>query len=155
MTAASGTETAYTLAYTTNKAGGNDNGLIIAMTDTASPATSLPLQVNVGGATKCSVDNAGSGIFVGTLSASNLSGTNTGDQTLASLGAPGRATYITQTADATLTAEQALGALTTGILKSTTTTGVLSIAIATDFPTLNQNTTGSAGAATLTTARDL
>ena len=44
-------------------------------------------------------------------------------------------------------------ALTTGILKSTTTTGALSIAVAADFPTLNQNTTGSA--ATLTTARSI
>ena len=35
-------------------------------------------------------------------------------------------------------------ALATGILKSTTGTGVLSIAIAADFPTLNQNTTGTA-----------
>jgi hypothetical protein len=43
--------------------------------------------------------------------------------------------------------------LTTGILKSTTGTGVLSIAVAADFPTLNQNTTGSA--ATLTTARSI
>ena len=42
-------------------------------------------------------------------------------------------------------------ALSTGILKSTTTTGALSIAVAADFPTLNQNTTGSA--ATLTTPR--
>lgn len=43
--------------------------------------------------------------------------------------------------------------LATGILKSTTTTGALTIAIAADFPTLNQNTTGSA--ATLTTARTI
>ena len=42
-------------------------------------------------------------------------------------------------------------ALSTGILKSTTTTGALTIAVAADFPTLNQNTTGSA--ATLTTPR--
>jgi hypothetical protein len=35
-------------------------------------------------------------------------------------------------------------ALTTGILKSTTTTGALTIAVAADFPTLNQNTTGTA-----------
>ena len=41
--------------------------------------------------------------------------------------------------------------LATGILKSTTSTGALTIAAAGDFPTLNQNTTGSA--ATLTTAR--
>jgi hypothetical protein len=35
-------------------------------------------------------------------------------------------------------------ALTTGILKSTTTSGALSIAVAADFPTLNQNTSGTA-----------
>jgi len=44
-------------------------------------------------------------------------------------------------------------ALGTGILKSTTGTGTLSIAVAGDFPTLNQNTTGSA--ATLTTSRSI
>ena len=44
-------------------------------------------------------------------------------------------------------------ALGTGILKSTTGTGALSIAVAGDFPTLNQNTTGSA--ATLTTGRTI
>lgn len=44
-----------------------------------------------------------------------------------------------------------LSGLATGILKNTTTTGVPSIAVAGDFPTLNQSTTGSA--ATLTTAR--
>ena len=35
-------------------------------------------------------------------------------------------------------------ALATGIVKSTTTTGALTIAIAADFPTLDQNTTGNA-----------
>ena len=44
-------------------------------------------------------------------------------------------------------------ALGTGILKSTTTTGALSIAVAADFPTLNQDTTGSA--ASLTTSRNI
>lgn len=43
-------------------------------------------------------------------------------------GAPTDATYIVQTANGTLSAEQALGALATGLLKNTTTTGVLSIA---------------------------
>jgi hypothetical protein len=57
------------------------------------------------------------------------------------------------TTDAGLSAAQFLGALSTGIVKNTTTTGVLSIAVAGDFPTLNQNTTGSA--ATLTTARNI
>ena len=37
-----------------------------------------------------------------------------------------------------------LAGLATGILKNTTTTGVPSIAIAADFPTLNQNTSGTA-----------
>ena len=62
--------------------------------------------------------------------------------------------FIVQgTTDAGLTGAQFLGALGTGIVKNTTTTGVLSIAIAADFPTLNQNTTGSA--ATLTTPRNI
>lgn len=67
--------------------------------------------------------------------------------------APSSATYITQTANSSLTGEQALGSLATGIVKNTTTTGVLSIAVAGDFPTLNQNTTGSA--ASLTTPRTI
>lgn len=46
-----------------------------------------------------------------------------------------------------------MAALGTGILKNTTGTGVPSIAVAGDFPTLNQSTTGSA--ATLTTTRTI
>lgn len=45
------------------------------------------------------------------------------------VGAPTDATYITQIPNASLSAEQALSALATGILKSTTTTGILSIAV--------------------------
>lgn len=52
------------------------------------------------------------------------------------------------TTDAGLSAAQFLGALGTGIVKNTTTTGVLSIAVAGDFPTLNQNTSGSAASFT-------
>ena len=44
-----------------------------------------------------------------------------------------------------------LAGLATGILKNTTATGVPSIAIASDFPTLNQNTTGNAATATTAT----
>lgn len=52
----------------------------------------------------------------------------------AASGAPIDATYITQTANGTLTAEQNLAALATGLLKSTTTTGALSIGVAgTDY----------------------
>jgi hypothetical protein len=40
-------------------------------------------------------------------------------------GAPTTATYLTQTANGTLSAEQALGALATGCMGSTTTTGVV------------------------------
>ncbi len=62
--------------------------------------------------------------------------------------------FIVQgTTDTGLTGAQFLGALATGIVKNTTTTGVLSIAVAGDFPTLNQNTTGSA--AKWTTPRTL
>ncbi len=43
-------------------------------------------------------------------------------------GAPTDATYIVQTANAGLSAEQAMGSLATGIVKNTTTTGVQSIA---------------------------
>lgn len=62
--------------------------------------------------------------------------------------------FIVQgTVDAGLSAAQFLGALGTGIVKNTTSTGIFSIAIAADFPTLNQSTTGSA--ATLTTGRTI
>jgi hypothetical protein len=43
-----------------------------------------------------------------------------------------------------------LAGLTTGILKNTTSTGVPSIAIASDFPTLNQNTSGTAAGLSVT-----
>ncbi len=46
-----------------------------------------------------------------------------------SAGAPANATYITQTPNVFLTNEQALSLLSTGIMKSTTATGVVSIAI--------------------------
>jgi hypothetical protein len=49
-------------------------------------------------------------------------------------GAPAAATYITQTASSGLSAEQALSSLSTGVMKVTTTTGVISTAVAgTDY----------------------
>lgn len=109
----------------------------------------------------------------GNLTAANLSGTNTGDQTSVT-GNAGTATALatgrtigTITGDATsagssfngtanntnaITVTKVNGVsfagLATGILKNTTTTGVPSIAVAADFPTLNQNTTGNANTAT-------
>lgn len=102
----------------------------------------------------------GSGTHSGTSS-----GTNTGDQTITLTGhvtGSGTGSFATSSAskfilqgttDATVSAAQFLGALGTGIVKNTTTTGVLSIAVPADFPTLNQSTTGSA--ATLTTPRTI
>lgn len=58
-------------------------------------------------------------------------------------GAPTDATYIVQTANGSLSAEQALGALATGILKSTTTTGVVSIAASSDVISLFSGTCNS------------
>lgn len=68
-------------------------------------------------------------------------------------GADALGTYLVQTATNAPANAQIMGSLATGIVKNTTTTGVQSIAVAGDFPTLNQNTTGSA--ATLTTARTI
>ena len=67
------------------------------------------------------------------------------------LGSPIDATYITQTANATLTAEQAMGALATGLVINTTTTGVQSIyAGAACSPNLFTTGVGSSGALTCT-----
>lgn len=62
-------------------------------------------------------------------------------------------TYTLPDATTTIFTKNYTGALATGILKNTTTTGELTIAVAGDFPTLNQSTTGSA--ATLTTSRNI
>ncbi len=57
--------------------------------------------------------------------------------------------FIVQgTADTGLSGAQFLGALTTGIMKVTTSTGVITVAVAADFPTLNQDTSGTAAEAT-------
>jgi hypothetical protein len=66
---------------------------------------------------------------------------------IAGSGAPTDAPYITQTPVGALTAEQALSALTTGLLKVTTATGVLSTAVAgTDYQAALLNSAGLAGA---------
>lgn len=78
-------------------------------------------------------------------------------------GAPATATFITQTPDGGLSAEQALSALATGLMKNTFTTGVVSIAAAgTDYSAgtaalgtgLLKSTTGT-GALTIATSTDL
>ena len=107
----------------------------------------------------------------------NLSGTNTGDQTTITgnagtatslqngrtIGMTGDVTYtspsfdgtanVTATSTVTAINNTSLAGLATGILKNTTGTGVPSIAVAGDFPILNQSTTGNA--ATVTTNANL
>lgn len=86
----------------------------------------------------------------GTFSGAS-SGTNTGDNAVNSLYS-GLVSNATHTGDATgataLTVVKingtSLAGLATGILKNTTGTGVPSIAVAADFPVLNQDTTGRA-----------
>jgi hypothetical protein len=71
-------------------------------------------------------------------------------------GAPTDATYIVQTANGDLSAEQALGALATGLLKNTTTTGVLSIAVAgTDYQAVDSDLTAIAALTTTAFGRGL
>ena len=98
---------------------------------------------------------------VGAPSGSGMStGTNTGDNAT-NTQYSGLVSNASHTGDATgataLTVvginNTTLSGLATGILKNTITTGVPSIAVAGDFPTLNQNTTGNA--ATVTVNADL
>lgn len=85
-----------------------------------------------GGGTSLTVkenDNSPSVTDVNSISFTNGTVTNDGSGavsvTISGTGAPTDATYLTQTANPTLTNEQALGALTTGCLGVTTTTGVV------------------------------
>ncbi len=67
---------------------------------------------------------------------------------IAAVYAPIGATYITQTANATLTNEQAMGALGTGIVINTTTTGVQSIYTGTSCTNQFPRSLNASGAAT-------
>ena len=64
------------------------------------------------------------------------------DSVAGAAGAPTDAKYIVQTANGVLTQEQALDILTTGLVKNTTGTGVLSIAVEnTDYAAANKGVT--------------
>uniref|UniRef100_A0A6M3M173 Uncharacterized protein n=1 Tax=viral metagenome TaxID=1070528 RepID=A0A6M3M173_9ZZZZ len=120
-----------------------DNAGVTAVTGTspvassggATPAISMPAATNAaaGHATAAHI----TAIEANTAKVTNA--THTGDAT-------GATALTVVKINGTL-----MSGLATGILKNTTATGVPSIAVAGDFPTLNQSTTGSA--ATLTTPR--
>lgn len=125
---------------------------------TLTSCTGLPLTTGVTGTLP--IANGGTGTTSTTFAnlTTNVTGTlpvgngGTGAATLTGvLKGNGTSAFTTATSGTDYSA--GTSALTTGILKSTTTTGALSIAVAADFPTLNQNTTGSA--ATLTTTRGI
>ena len=114
-------------------------------------------------------NNKGSGIVtaVSIVSANGFAGTSSGGATPALTLSTSITGVVkgngTALSAATAGTDYSIGtsALATGILKSTTTTGALSVAVAGDFPTLNQNTTGTAANitassnATLTTLSSL
>lgn len=103
----------------------------------------------------------------------SVEGDNTGDQTAATvpleliwgvaatdvkggleelsgeIGTFGNSRYLIATSDPMLPNAIALANLSTGILRNTTSTGIPVIAVAGDFPILNQNTTGNAATATI------
>lgn len=68
-----------------------------------------------------------------------LSGVTSPIQTQLNATAPTGATYITQTPSSGLSAEQAMSALATGLVKNTTGTGIQSIAAVSDIATLVAN----------------
>ena len=73
LDAASGNEVALTLDYETNKAAGDDTGLVINQTATATPGTSLLIDAQVGGTSKFSVDAAGQTVAADSFSIGTLS----------------------------------------------------------------------------------
>lgn len=91
-----------------------------------------------------------------TLTNKSIAASEVNSGTLAAAQMPALTGDVTSSAGAVATTVGkingvSMAALGTGIVKNTTTTGVPSIAIASDFPTLNQNTTGSAATITATT----
>ena len=129
---------------------------------------SVPYALSSVSATTAVTANKLSGLNASVATLNNVSGTNTGDNAVNSLYA-GLVSNATHSGDAegstALTVKgingTPLSGLSTGILKNTTVTGVPSIAVAgsdylsptgsaaglTNFPTLNQNTTGNAATA--------
>jgi uncharacterized protein YqgQ len=82
LVAATGNEVALTLNYTTNKAtSGNDTGLKLNLTDTASPGTSLLIDAQTGGTSMFQVSSTGAVLADGDVTAFS---TTTSDERLKS-----------------------------------------------------------------------
>ena len=131
LNAATGDETAFTLNYTTNKlTSGDDYGLKIVQTDTASPGTSYLLWAGVGATSKFSVTNAGLVTVAGNLRvAGGLISSNAAGQALTVM-------------DSNIgTSSATMLTLTTGTWTTGTGNAAISVKIA---PTYNQTGTASA-----------
>jgi hypothetical protein len=119
---------------------GNVTGNLTGNAATATSATSFS------GNLLGDVTGAQSATVVGKINGTSLAGLSTGLlKNTTSTGVPMIATTGTDYSAGTST-------LGTGILKSTTSTGALTIALASDYPTLNQSTTGNAANVTGTVA---
>lgn len=83
LEADTGDEFAWKFEYTTNKSiSGNDTGLVINYTDTASPGASLLIDAQVGGVSKFNVTNSGAASFAGALAANKVITTSNPFQSL-------------------------------------------------------------------------
>lgn len=109
--------------------GGTANGFFTV----SGPATSAKTFTFPNASATILTSNAAVTVAQGGTGAATLTGVLKGNGTSAFTAATSGTDYSAGTS-----------ALGTGILKSTTTTGALTIAIAADFPTLNQNTSGTA-----------
>lgn len=114
---------------------------------------------SVGGAVTVNIPGGGSVTSVSVASANGFAGTVANPTTTPAITMTTSVSGIlkgngTAISAATSGTDYSAGtsALATGILKTTTGTGALSVAVAADFPTLNQNTTGTAANVTGTVA---
>lgn len=141
---------------------------VLNQSTTGNAATSTRTTINanltgivtsVGNATSIANGAIGNTLLANTAVA-NLSGINSGDNAVNSLYS-GLLSNVIHTGDVTDTSgvlkvikinNVLLSGLATGILKNTTTTGIPSIAVAADFPILNQNTVGTAAGLSTTLA---